>query len=194
MFLRQEPPEDKKDSKKQKQKETKPKKQYGKQVTGSTEANESNDSPHEENYHVVGSNSGANGNTDNTNSNEKTRGDMNDKSSRFNDERCPGKLGGKDDTTDVEELQSFNINFSFWDVPQTKVKEIVKDYVLECMTKDTTIVFHLTNNQIVPPPSPFGTEEARPKTSHRIKEFFNVNTTRTGMTIYYTIKSSITVM
>ena len=75
-----------------------------------------------------------------------------------------------------------------------KVKEIVKDYVFKCMTKDTTIIFHPTNNQTVPPPAPFGTREVRPKTSHRMKEFFNVNTPQTGMTIYFTINSSITVM
>ena len=60
-----------------------------------------------------------------------------------------------------------------------KVKEIVKDYILEYMDKDTTIMFHPTNNQTVPPPAPFGTEETHLKTSHRMKEFFNMNTTRT---------------
>ena len=50
------------------------------------------------------SKSGVNSNSGNNNSNEQQREDMNDKSSQFNDERCPGKLGGSDDTTDVEEL------------------------------------------------------------------------------------------
>ena len=62
------------------------------------------------------------------------------------------------------------------------------------MTKDKTIMFHPTNNQTVPTPDPFGTEEARPKTSHRMEESFNVATTRNGMKIYFTIKSSITIM
>ena len=119
---------------------------------------------------------------------------MNNDVSQFNDERCPGKLGSKDDTTDVDELQSFNISFNFRDVPQAKVKAIVKDYVLECIAKDMTIMFHPTNNQTVPPPAPFGTAETRLKTSYRMKEIFNVNTTQTGMTIYFTIKSTITVM
>ena len=105
-----------KNKKKQKQKQ-KPKKQYGKQVAGSTKGNGRNNSDHEDNHTVTGPNSGANGNTGNTYSKKKQRGEMNDKSSRFNDERCPGKLGGKDDTTDVDALQSYNINFNFRDVP-----------------------------------------------------------------------------
>ena len=121
---------------------------------------------------------GANENTDNTNSNGRQRDNMNNKSSRSNDERCPGKLGGKNDTTDVNELQSFSINFSFWDVPQANVKAILKEFVLECMTKDKTIMFHPTNNQTVPTLDPFGTKETHPNTSHWMKELFNVATTR----------------
>ena len=79
---------------------------------------------------------GANANSGNNNSNDQQREDMNDKSSQFNDERCSRKLGGNDDTTDVDELQSFSTNFSFWDVPMTNVKYILKAPILECTHKD----------------------------------------------------------
>ena len=50
---------------------------------------------------------------------------MDDKSSQFNDERCIRKLGGSDDTTDVEELQTSSINFTFWEVPMENIKNDV---------------------------------------------------------------------
>ena len=110
-------PKTKRTHKNKNKKKQKPKKKYGKQAAGSSKANGSSKRTHEENQPRPGSNFGANGNTENTNSNKRQKDDMNDKSSRFNDELCLGKLGGKDDTTDVDELQSFSINFSFRDVP-----------------------------------------------------------------------------
>lgn len=56
---------------------------------------------------------GANSNSGNNNSKEQQREDMNEKLSHFNVELCPGKLGGNDDTTDIEDLQSFSINITF---------------------------------------------------------------------------------
>ena len=96
---------------------------------------------------------------------------MNVKSSQFNDERCPGKLGVSDDTTDVEELQTFSINFTFWEVPMENVENVLKQFVLGCMYKDKGIIFHPTNNQTLPTPSPFSTQEKFPKTTPRFKEF-----------------------
>ena len=85
---------------------------------------------------------------------------MNDKSSQFNDERCPGKLGVTNDTTDVEELQSFIINFTFQEVPMENVKKVLRQFILKCMHKDKGIIFHPTNNQtLLPTSSPFSTKE-----------------------------------
>ena len=82
----------------------------------------------------------------------------------------------------------------FWDVPMTNVKNVLKAFILECMNKDKGIIFHPSNNQKAPPPIPFSTEETAPTTAHRVKEFFNMVMARNGMTIYYKIKPSITVM
>ena len=46
------------------------------------------------------------------------------------------------------------------------------------MHKDKGIIFHPTNNQTLPTPNPFSTEEKFPKTTPRFKEFFNNVMTR----------------
>ena len=82
---------------------------------------------------------------------------MNKKSNYFNNKWCSGKLGCDDDTTDVEDLQSFSINFTFQEVPKNKVAKVLKEFLLKCMNKDTSISFHRTNNQTFPKPIPCST-------------------------------------
>ena len=77
---------------------------------------------------------------------DQQKEDINEKSNRFNDKRCPGKLGGDDDTTDVEQLQTFNINLNFQDVPKGKVAKVLKAFSFECINKVDGIIFHPTNN------------------------------------------------
>ena len=98
--------------------------------------------------------------------------------SQFNDERCPGKLGGDDDATNVEELQSFSINFTFKEVPQDKIAKVLKAFILECMNKDTGVIFHPTNRQTLPKPISFSTKEKIPPTTARFLEFYHTIMTR----------------
>ena len=154
-------------------KKRKHKKKYDKQATGSNEANDSSQRTHEGHQPGAGSTLGANANSGN-NSNNRPREEMNDKSSKFNDEQCPGILGGNDDTIDVDELQSFSINFRLRDASQDKVAKVLKRFLLECMNKDKGIIFYPSNNQTAPPPTPFSTKATAVKTTHQVKEFCNM--------------------
>ena len=62
------------------------------------------------------------------------------------------------------------------------------------MHKDTGIIFHPTNRQTLPKPIPFSTKEKIPPKTARFLELYHTIMTQKGLTVYYTIKSSITVM
>jgi len=97
-------------------------------------------------------NSSTDNNDNNNHDNEETK-----KSSQFNDDRCPGKLGGNEVPVDVEQLQTFSINVKFKDVLLKQVAKVVKAYSFECMTKVPGLTFHPTNNNTLPTPSPIST-------------------------------------
>ena len=67
----------------------------------------------------------------NNNSNTHHRGDMNGQSNQWNNERCPGQLGGDSDETDLDEFQEFSINFSFRDIPKHKTGIVLKAFITE---------------------------------------------------------------
>ena len=119
---------------------------------------------------------------------------MNEKLNHFNDKRCLGKLGGDDDTTDVEQLQPFSINLKFQELSKDNVAQVLKEISFECMNKNKVIIFYPTNNQTLPIPTPISTKEKFPTKSARFLKFFNTTMTQKGITVYYKIKSSITVM
>ena len=119
---------------------------------------------------------------------------MNDQSNQWNDERCPGQLGGDSDETDLDEFQEFSINFSFRDIPKHKTGIVLKAFITECMTKDNSLVLHPTNRQTLPTPKPFRTEEKIPPTTDKFLEFFYTTMTQKEMNIYFKVKSTITRM
>ena len=107
----------------------------GNENQGSGTGGQGTDSPHDTTMND-NSNPGSN-----NNSNERQRGDMNDKSNKWNDERCPQQLGNDNDTTNVDELQAFNVNFNFCDVPKAKAGILMVACIHECMLKDNSVVF-----------------------------------------------------
>ena len=96
----------------------------GSQATGSSQDTTMNDN----------SNSGSN-----NNSNKRQREDMNEKSNKWNDEQCPQQLGNDNDMTNIEELQSFNVNFNFQDVPKAKAGVLMVVFIHECLLKDNSV-------------------------------------------------------
>ena len=119
---------------------------------------------------------------------------MNDQSNQFNNEQCPGQLGGDGDETNLDKLQAFSINFTFRDIPKHKTGIVLKAFIIEWLTKDNSMVLHPTNRQTLPTPAPFSTAEKTPPTTDRFLEFFHTVMTQRGMTVYYTVKSTITIM
>ena len=113
---------------------------------------------------------------------------MNDKSNQWNDERCPQQLGGESDETDLDELQEFSINFSFHNVPKHKTGIVLKAFITKCMTKNNSLVFHPTNRQTLPTPTPFRTKEKIPPTTDKFLEFFHATVQQRGMNIYFKVK------
>ena len=108
------------------------------------------------------SNSGSN-----NNSNEQQREDVNEKSNKWNDERCPQKIGNENDTTNTDELQVFNVRLNFRDVPRSKAGVLMVAFIHECMLKDNSVEFYPTNRQTQPQPIPFRTKETMPTTTHK---------------------------
>ena len=92
---------------------------------------------------------------------------MNDKLNQWNDERCPGQLGGDSDETDVDELQEFGINFLFRDIPKPKTGIVMKAFINTLMTKDNSLVLHPTNRRTLPTPQPFRIAEKIPPTTDK---------------------------
>ena len=62
------------------------------------------------------------------------------------------------------------------------------------MKKVDGITFHPTNNQTLPTSIPISTKQTFSTQSTRFFEFFNTIMSQRGVTVYYKIKSSITVM
>ena len=106
---------------------------------------------------------------------------MNEQLNHFYDKRCPEELGGDNDTTDVEQLQSFSINIKFHEVPKDKVAKVLKEFSFECMNKDASISFHSTNNQTLPTPTPISTKEKFLSETPIFLEFFNTIMTQKGV-------------
>ena len=94
----------------------------------------------------------------------------------------------------MEKLKTSNININYWELAKDKVAKAFKDFYYEVVKKNQDIVFHPTNNQMSPTPDPITTTEQFPTTNNRFLEFFNINTTQTGVTVYCSIKASITVI
>ena len=94
----------------------------------------------------------------------------------------------------METLQSFSINLKFQDVPKDKVAQVLTAYLFECMNKDNSISFHSIYNLALPTPSQISTTEKFPTKTPRFLEFRNTIMTQKGVTVYYQIKSGITVM
>ena len=122
------------------------------------------------------SNSGSN-----NNSNEQQREDMNEKSNKWNDERCPQQLGNDNDMTNIDELQAFNVNYNFCDVSKTEAGVLMVAFIHECLLKDNSVEFHPTNRQTQPKPIPFRTKEAMPQTTDKFLEFFHAHLDEKGM-------------
>ena len=96
--------------------------QFGKQATGSNETTGSRKHNREGNPPDKSTPSENSNTSGNNNSNEHQRGEMNDQSNQFNDERCPGQLDGDGDgdETNLDELQAFSINLHFRTSQSTK--------------------------------------------------------------------------
>ena len=148
---------------------------------------------HERNQQEDQSNSSRNGGSCGNNSKDQRNEDTN-KLSQFNDKRYSGKLGGDGDTADVEQLQTFCINIKSQGVLKGKVAKVLKAFSFECMNKVDGLTFNPMKNQTLPTPTPISTKEAFPTASARFLEFFNTIMTQRGVTVYYRIKSTITVM
>ena len=171
------------------------KKHYGKQITNGTEGTGGNNSNHAGHHQEDQSeSSGSGGKSGNNNSNNQGKQNMNTQSNHFNDERCHGKLGSDDDATDVEQLQTFNINLKFGDVPKNKLGLVVQEFSFECIDKVSDLTFHPTQDQTLPTSSPISTKEAFPTNNARFLEFFNTGMRQRGVTIYFKVKSPIPVM
>mmetsp|Transcript_45038 Transcript_45038/g.48743 ORF Transcript_45038/g.48743 Transcript_45038/m.48743 type:complete len:305 (+) Transcript_45038:2-916(+) len=170
------------------------KKKVGKQAAGSDEAIGSSkrdrygDSPDKSSP----SNNSCTGG--NNNSNAHQRGDMNDKPNQWNDERCPGQLGGDSDETDLDDFQELSIHFSFRDIPKHKAGTVLKAFISTSMTKGNVLVFHPINRQTLPTPKPFRTAETIPSTTDTVLEFFHMSIQPKGMNIYFKVKSTFTIM
>ena len=134
------------------------------------------------------STSSGNSGNGNNDSNNNQQNEETDKPSQFNDDRCPGKLGGNRDTVDVEQLQTLSVNLKFGDVPVKEVAKVLKAYSFECMNKVPGLTFHPTNDNTLPTPSPIGTKESFPTSNARFLEFFNTVMTQRGVMVYYKVK------
>ena len=169
------------------------KKNLGKHAMNSTEGAGGTKHDHERNQQEDQSNSSRNGGSCGNNSKDQRNEDTN-KLSQFNDKRYPGNLGGDGDTADVEQLQTFCINIKSQGVLKGKVAKVLKAFSFECMNKVDGLTFNPMKNQTLPTPTPISTKEAFPTASARFLEFFNTIMTQRGVTVYYRIKSTITVM
>ena len=140
------------------------KKRYGKQTTNSTEGTGGLKRNQAGEQKEAQSNLSGNGGNSSDGNNDQQNEDTN-KPSQFNEERCPGKLGGDGDTVDVEQLQAFSANLKFGDVPRDQVAKVLEVFSFECMDKIPGLTFHPTNDHTLPTPSQISTKEKFP-TSH----------------------------
>ena len=96
--------------------------------------------------------------------------------------------------TNIDELQAFNVNFNFCDVPKAKAGVLMVVFIHECMLKDNSVEFHPTNRQTLPKPTPFRTKETMPQITNKFLEFFHAHLDEKGMNTYFLVKSNITTM
>mmetsp|Transcript_20513 Transcript_20513/g.22715 ORF Transcript_20513/g.22715 Transcript_20513/m.22715 type:complete len:326 (-) Transcript_20513:463-1440(-) len=185
-------PHKNKNKNKNKKKSTQ-KKMVGKQAAVSDEATDSSrrDCDGDSSESSPGNNSSTGGTN---NSNVHQRGGMNDKLNQWNDEQCPGQLGGDSDETDLDDFQELSIHFSFRDIPKHKVGTVLTAFISTSMTKDNSLVFHPTNRQTLSTPKPFRTAETIPSTTDTVLEFFHMSIQPKGMNIYFKVKSTFTIM
>ena len=132
-----------------------------------------------------------NGN-DNDNNDNNTQNNEPSKTSPFNDDRCPGRLGSQE-PVDVEEFQFYSVIVKFREVPPEKVAKVLKAYSFECITKVPGLTFYQTNENTLPTPSPVSTKELFQSCNVRYREFFNTNLSQQKITIYYKVKCSVPV-
>ena len=164
-------------------------KDYGKQSANSTEGTggqKRNLEGDQQEAQSTSSGNSGNGNNNNNYQNKETN-----KPSQFNDDRCPGKLGGDGEVVDVEQLTTFSVNLKFKEVPVTNVAKVLKAYSFECMTKVPGLTFHPTKDNTLPTPSPIGTKELFPTSNARFLEFFNTVMMQQEVTVCYKVKSPV---
>ena len=160
----------------------------GNENQGSGTGGQGTDSPHDTTMNN-NSNPGSN-----NNSNERQQGDMNDKLNKWNDEWRPQQLGNDNGTTNIDELQAFNVNFNFRNVPKAKTGILMVTFIHECILKDNSVEFHPTNRQKLPVLTPFRTKETMPKTTDKFLEFFHAHLDEKGMNTYFLVKSNFMTM
>lgn len=179
------------------------KKKHGKQATDATNGTNRNKYKrtsdgdrklNQSNENNNTTNSSTDGNNDSNNSKDKeNKREMTNKSSKFNDDQCPGKLGGHDDTTNVKQRQNFNINVNFGNVSQKNVPLLLLQFVEEITKKNNGIEFHTTNTPTTPTPTVIISKEQYPMKNAGFNEFFTTRYTPTNLTLYYSVILSITI-
>ena len=130
----------------------------------------------------------------NNNSNEQQQEDMNEKSNKWNYERCPQQLRNNNDMTNTEELQAFYVNFYFRDASQAKAGVLMVAFLPECLLKDNSVIFYPTNRQTPPKLLPFCTKETLPQKTDKFLQFFHTHLNEKGMNTFFLVKSNITTM